>query len=270
MLKFIAKCRCCLPNYNYKKYEFISRIGFGGNGSIYMVREKSTNIIYTCKQFNNDHNTHEIKVLSNLPVKTGFPEFKEVITSPYSTCIILEYLPGEDLYDWFNKQTIGGKRLNTQTVKYIFHQMVVLTNELHTIGYVHLDIKLENFIISNNTITMIDFGATAPHNTTLTTSPHRIGGTDRYMSKEVSQNKYISSSDVWSLGVCLWILLIGEFPFTSTCSNTDYTFPSDYHSVYNGTKIESECFSLLEQMLASDYNTRISPEGILRHKWITS
>ena len=72
---------------------------------------------------------------------------------------------------------------------------------------IHRDIKPENIIVSNDgQIRLIDFGlAAVAKKRTLT----EIAGTPYYMAPEVFKHLYGRKSDIWSLGVLLYILLSG-------------------------------------------------------------
>ena len=41
--------------------------------------------------------------------------------------------------------------------------MVEAVEEMHKVGYLHRDIKPDNFRIMNNKVVLIDFGLTAPY-----------------------------------------------------------------------------------------------------------
>ena len=80
----------------------------------------------------------------------------------------------------------------------------------------HRDIKLENILFDkqNFNLKIIDFGFAV-----------RVGGADKklsvfcgtpsYMSPEiVKKQEYAGkSSDVWSLGILMFVILYGKFPF---------------------------------------------------------
>eukprot|EP01117_Protostelium_nocturnum_P006506 TRINITY_DN2344_c0_g1_i4.p1 TRINITY_DN2344_c0_g1~~TRINITY_DN2344_c0_g1_i4.p1 ORF type:complete len:235 (+),score=74.52 TRINITY_DN2344_c0_g1_i4:273-977(+) len=84
----------------------------------------------------------------------------QVIEAPqyqYS-CIVMEYLSGEDLLDFVLKGENG--RLDPKTAGKIFAQLISAVQYLHAEGVVHRDLKLENIMIDPSTleIKIIDFG----------------------------------------------------------------------------------------------------------------
>lgn len=139
--------------------------------------------------------------------------------TPLSIILVMEYLNGGELFRYISNQQylIIHNRLDT------FLKISKSVESVHKMGYAHMDISLENFlIIPNNdsienslkTIKICDFGVTQRHDHAVESSRGKL----RYMSpeiKQVSQKiKYDArSSDIFSLGVVLFILLTNQYPF---------------------------------------------------------
>ena len=106
------------------------------------------------------------------------------------------------------------RKIDESDCKFIFTQIMKGMHYLHSRGVCHRDIKLENIIIDDkNNIKLIDFGfgATGPK-----TKLHNFFcGTPSYMPPEIVQKKdYVGScADIWSIGILLFTLLSGSFPF---------------------------------------------------------
>jgi len=90
--------------------------------------------------------------------------------------------------------------------------MVKIVEYLHSKEIFHQDIKLDNFVLDKNLqIKLIDFGYSTEDNTkTFVTN-----GTEGYMPPEAFLNiKYKpSDQDIFGLGVCLFAMYTGNFPF---------------------------------------------------------
>ena len=54
-------------------------------------------------------------------------------------------------------------------------------------------------------------------------------GTAGYLPPEIEKNIFYKTTDVWSLGVCLWMLITCNKPFSYDNDTHDYTFPTDEH-----------------------------------------
>ncbi len=85
-------------------------------------------------------------------------------------------------------------------------------NYLHSKNFVHRDIKLENILISKDMrIKLIDFG----FSTNDSQIHYDFCGTPHYISPEIiSKGGYTGQpADIWALGVVMYKLLFGTFPF---------------------------------------------------------
>lgn len=111
-------------------------------------------------------------------------------------------------------KSMPNRRLEEPEAKFIFNQVLKGIKYLHSKNIYHRDIKLENLIIDeNNNLKIIDFGfATISHKTKLL---NFFCGTPSYMPPEIVQKKdYLGqSADIWSIGILLYTILCGSFPF---------------------------------------------------------
>ena len=89
-------------------------------------------------------------------------------------------------------------------------------NYLHASNISHRDIKPENFLLLNkddpNSIKMIDFGLCNMLKTEEEVMSATIGS-PFYVSAEVLNGKYKMSCDLWSMGVMMYAMLAGRYPF---------------------------------------------------------
>ena len=87
---------------------------------------------------------------------------------------------------------------------------------LHNLGFAHLDIKPDNFIVNEDlTVSFIDFGFTSP----LSEVMKKSVGTKLYLAPEISHHRaYVAgAADIFSLGKTIDIMM-------KTCSD-----PSEYN-----------------------------------------
>jgi len=104
-----------------------------------------------------------------------------------------------------------------EQVKSLIHMLVSGLHHLHTSGFVHRDIKVENCLIDKDlNLYLIDFGLA--ESTSLEYVEKIVVGSKLYMAPEIldqssGDNPYKPPCDIWAIGVLMFLLLSGSFPF---------------------------------------------------------
>ena len=97
-----------------------------------------------------------------------------------------------------------------------------------------------------------------------------ITGSKNYIAPEVLNKNYGTKSDMWSIGVVLYLLLSGELPFKFI------SMPKLYQAICIGTinfsspiwdTISLEAKDLITKLICVDPNNRYSPAEALSHPW---
>ncbi|KAF9115813.1 Checkpoint kinase 2 [Mortierella sp. AM989] len=257
-------------------------------------------------------------------------KFKDVCQQNQKTYIFTEFIEGYTLQDHYREHRNYFSEVDT---RYIFVQICKAIHYLHGLGIVHRDIKSENIMItptkSDLKVTLIDFGTlvicsarrdkhfrviynpltkynlqfmidlgiarSSSASSVLTT----YCGTPAYMAPEAhlgnEKNGYGLAVDIWSLGVLLFRMLVGSYPFEGkrpkvktfipeearrsnpdqptdqagaeeeTESNQDYEY---YHKSWKNLVNRQYPRSPDEHMLELDPSRRIKIDAVLRHDWI--
>ena len=157
-------------------------------------------------------------------------------------CLVLEYLEGRELDAWKGTTETQGRR----TAILAFAEASRGLSALHEAGYVHTDLKPGHIILCADGVKVIDFGLACPIMTD-GQRPGRTGfswrkffhrqpqprhimvrGTTAYMSPEHLRGDVDPQSDIYSLGVVLYEVLVGEKPM-SVLVESDNKFLEEWH-----------------------------------------
>jgi calcium-dependent protein kinase len=135
---------------------------------------------------------------------------------------------------------------------------------------VHRDIKPENILFSTagdyNTLKLIDFGLSTQN----LAKEKKSVGSPYYMAPEIIDGSFSFKTDIWSVGVILYVLMTGKQPFIG--ASQDEVFyaikNSNYKEKYlNDSNCSIEAKDLISKLLIKDENKRYSVEEALNHKW---
>jgi len=168
---------------------------------------------------------------------------------------------GGELFDKIGQLTT----YNEERVAKLLHQIVSALAYLHSKNIVHRDIKPENLLFEDENATVIklcDFGVAEkiPERGYLT----EIIGTESYMAPEVEEGKpYGVSSDMYGLGVIMYIMLCGYPPFEPENGIVDLEFPEEEWAT-----ISPSVKDLITTLLEHDPNKRPTAKEVLNNPWI--
>jgi len=189
----------------------------------------------------------ESENLNKLKKISGIPQILAVGFSTHLNYIILSEATGMDLFEYIKLNGV----FNEKDIKILVKQLLIILKKTHNCNIIHKDIKPENIIYDSITkkITLIDFEEKY---------------TDYYRSPEQIHSKNLSGkTDIWSLGVTLYFLIIGDVPFHSEKEilYKKLVFPKKWSEHF---KDFMEC--LIERNVELRYDTR----DALNHIWLTN
>lgn len=205
---------------NKKKYEFVTKTNFS---VIYKFKNKDEQN-YILKVIPKNKNKKEIDICSVLPNHKNIIQYmglyheKKMKLSDFNiyddyNFLIFEYFDGITLSKFMKEYN---NKLPPSIIKKIFYQILNAIQQLHKNKIIHNDIKLDNILINKKTfqIKLIDFGLSSFGQEHVDKS---IYGSLPYLAPEIISSKiYSIYSDIWALGIVLFTLVEGRFPF---CSN---------------------------------------------------
>lgn len=131
--------------------------------------------------------------------------------------ISMEFVRGYTLSELLNEAP--GRRMAPRVAMGIARQICRGLQAAHEQGIIHRDIKPQNVLIdSRGEVKLMDFGiARVAESAEAMTQAGLIVGTPHYMSPEQVQGKQLDPrSDVYSMGVMIYEMLLGHRPFESS------------------------------------------------------
>ena len=171
-----------------------------------------------------------------------------------------------ELYSALNlKQVLrGGADAIAHIAEKIIHQATHALHYMHEKGWIHCDVKPDNFLVNDEgDVKLIDFTiAQRPKRSLLSYLGFKqpVKGTRSYMSPEQIRGQTLDGrSDVYSFGCVLFELLCGRPPYTGSSPNEllekhlKASIPSAM--VYN-KNVTRECADLLRRMMAKRRDRR--------------
>ena len=183
-------------------------------------------------------------------------------------CLVLDCLSPNDFTsttaDLMNLQhhVIREKRLSEKETLVVFHNVVGIVERLHARNVVHRDLKLGNIVLNQRSkkVTLTNF-CLGKHLMNERDMLKDQRGSPAYISPDVLSGKpYLGKpSDMWALGVVLFTMLYGQFPFYdsvpqelfSKIKSAEYTIPDD-------GRVSEDTKSVIRKLLLTDPAKRLT------------
>ncbi len=213
---------------------------------------------------NTDNNTNDNITNDNANEKTVYYQ-------------IMEYAINGELKDYVKDTS---SRIPEKISAKIFMKIVKAVKYLHENDIAHCDLKPENILLDKNFNPKInDFGFSQKFdgkngNFLL----HKRSRSPIYSSPDVrlASTKGFNGikNDIFSLGVLLFVITIGDFPFESaTYSDEKYKFIikgrfSQYWEFFNYINISDEFKDLINNLISINPSKRLTIDEILKHPWL--
>jgi 5'-AMP-activated protein kinase catalytic alpha subunit len=118
-----------------------------------------------------------------------------------------------------------GGRLQEEEARKYFRQLVSAMDHAHTANVVHRDLKVDNLLLDDRKNLLIsDFGLGRTFNPAAVEYMQTFCGTPNYAPVELISGVPYNGvqAEIWSMGVVLFNLTSGRFPFTGVTISTLY------------------------------------------------
>lgn len=258
------------------RYQVTEILGAGAFGVVVKANRISDDEVFAVKILNKSeircdkdvkHVTTEVRLLQSLrhPFIVGI---EEVLASSSYIFLVMEYLAGGNLASC----ALSFDTTDMTDIRRVFQQLVDAISFMHEEGCYHRDIKLSNIMFNaeRHTIKLIDFGLAALRDDNGSHICDSEVGTPGYAAPEIfREREYDASSvDVWSMGVCLYVLVKKKLPFADMSIK-------DFYSVLEQTRHNIDLHGLslplrdlIMGMLTWDPRERYTLQDIKASEWL--
>jgi serine/threonine protein kinase len=214
----------------YEKFELLEFKKCGSAGSVLKAQTKlkvhnskakpkiiALKFLFNSNKSKKEINHQEIMAHGTLKHK-NIPQIYGYYKIGDNSCIAMEYSHYGDLEN-FKKKVIKRAPLSESLICYILGGLVEAVYYIHTHNkIIHMDIKQQNVLVDDYlNIKLTDFSVSVCYkNMKKIDLPHV--GTCYYMAPEVLRKETINASDaskidIYSIGVLLYLLAFGDYPY---------------------------------------------------------
>ena len=262
-----------------EKYIRGEKVGEGSFGIVYKAKNILFNNNMTMKVIDKNENMDYVIIKNEMDIlkKLSHPHIAKIYDFYQSDdCyyLIYEFFAEGNIYDY-----IGKGNLNEQQLSILFYQVLSGLSYLHEKDIFHRDMKPENILISKKEIDLltdeeyfwiqiIDYDCAKIFEENK--KENSVSGNIYYSAPEVLNKEYDEKSDIWSVGVILYMLLVGKAPFDGL--NNEEIMNSIKTKEYDTDNEKLNQFSedvrdLLKGLLKKNTEERLSAKQALNHQW---
>eukprot|EP00249_Psilotum_nudum_P017727 c26460_g1_i1 orf=415-1971(-) len=185
--------------------------------------------------------------------------------------LVLELCSGGELFD----RIVSQERYSEAGAAAVIRQIASGLNALHQAQILHRDLKPENCLFltpaEDSSLKIMDFGLS--HVEEVTNPVVGMFGSIDYVAPEVlARRNVLPASDMWSLGVILYILLCGYPPFyaRSNREKQALVLAGDFNfDEYTWKTVSQSAKQLISSLLTVDPHRRPTAAELLLHPWVT-
>ncbi|KAL0218138.1 hypothetical protein RCL1_008986 [Eukaryota sp. TZLM3-RCL] len=252
MPDFLCVHKNCEASYN--DYTYVRVIGEGSQGGATLWKDKEDRLFCFKKSpFKENETIPEAHLLMNDIGSPFLVNIHHCFVGQGEMIRVMEYCPGGSLADL----VVSKVPFSRDDIWMILTQLVHGLYKLHSKNIIHRDIKADNIVLMSRErpfrVKICDFGVSKVLNSSTVASS--LVGTIYYIAPEVLGNgEYTTAVDIWSLGILLYFLIKGEYPFKTLEGIINDPMP----------KFDFEFGDIVSKMLVRDASQRDKAFDLVR------
>lgn len=182
----------------------------------------------------------------------------EIIEVEELAFVVTEFAEYGDVFEYVMTNGL----MSVEATLSVFSKVAKAIAYCHSMGIAHCDIKMENVLLSNGSVQLADFGFAC--NSAIIEESEEFCGTLPYAAPEVVMGLKHDAmkADIFSMGVMLYVMLFGAFPFPS--ENASYMVEAQLaHAISFPENTNVAIQSLISAMLEPSIENRMSASDVL-------
>jgi polo-like kinase 1 len=205
----------------------------------------------------------EIRIQSKL-IHPNIVKFEKFIEDSENIYIFYELCINKSLLDLLKRR----KRLTELEANCYLSQLISGLKYLHSSKVIHRDLRLNKLLLSENLELKISDFSKATRVEYEGERKKSVCGVPNFMAPEVIDGSHSYEADVWSLGIFLYTVLIGQPPFHSVSSQETYSKIKS-GKVSFPVPLSDPAKALIEKILVVDWTLRPTLDEILASEFMT-
>ncbi|XP_030645278.1 tribbles homolog 1 [Chanos chanos] len=263
---------CAAPLCGTPTHQGPTRIGqflllpLADRSGVHSALDMDTGEELVCKVFDIGLYQEKIRAYSMLPGHRNIAKIKDIVLGEQKAYVFQEKDFG-DMHTFVK----SCKRLSEDQASKLFYQVASAVAHCHQAGIVLGDLKLRKFVFSDEKRTHLKLegledcrilagaedSVSDTHGCPAYVSPEILNGGGSYSGKQ---------ADAWSMGVMLYTMLVGRYPFHDPDPATLFSkIRRGQYCLPEGLSLKARC--LLRSLLRKEPGERLTAAEVLIHPW---
>ncbi|KAJ9447386.1 Myosin light chain kinase A [Diplonema papillatum] len=266
-------------------YDVLNKLGEGSYAAVYKCVHRESRQEFAVKMlYKSKARTAELQgLMYEAEILSGLQHdyivgLHDQYEGPQILYLVLDFVEGSTLFD----RIIAAEHFSESLAAGVYRNLISAIAYIHKHNIAHRDIKPENLLMkrkalpadhpqyeqSMTEVVVADFGLA-------TTCPARsCCGSPAYIAPEVlSGERYGVSCDLWSLGIVLYVMLAGVFPFKGSTHRETFncitTRALTFVPPTVWAQISPDAKDFVRRLLIKDAEERMTAETAAQHPWLT-
>lgn len=255
-----------------KHFKILKAIGTSSLGTLLYAQDIQSGTFRAVREMDKNLAKHSMRLFEELQtlMAIDYPnivKIYETIETPIHYYIAFEYLDGGTLRSQIKR--IGNEML----VSKYTHDIISAIKYMHLLGFVHCDLSPDHILFNSNeqepVPKIIHFSNSQRINEMQHLELENLSCV--YMSPEIINKNFNEKTDMWSIGIIVYEMLVGKHPYSSKekigIMKEIYKGNLDFEN-QNFTNLSFSAQDFIKKLLQINPEERLSAKDALLHPWL--